>query len=90
MGTSTVNIWLVLGLIGNALFTNVIMIFLKRQFSDWDKKAWAPPLIGAVGGVFGAMASGQITSVDTLILWILTGVGAGSFASSARDTVKGK
>lgn len=82
--------WLLVGLAGNVLWTNVVMGLLKKALPGWDAKAWAPPLIGAVGGIFGAMAAGQIGSFEQLAVWTLTGIGAGGVASSARDVVVGK
>ena len=85
-----INLWTLVGLVGTMLWTNVVMALLKKWLPDWDAKAWAPPLIGAVSSLLGALAAGQIQSVESLLVWVLAGLGAGTTASSVRDVVKGK
>lgn len=82
--------WMIGGLIGTALWTNVLMVILKGRFPDWQRKAWAPPLIGAVTAVLGALIGDQIHTWQQVAVWAATGVGAGATASSGRDIVVGK
>lgn len=86
----SVNLWLVAGLVGTVLWTNVVMVFLKSMFPGWGAKAWAPPLIGLVTAFLGALATGGVHDVPSLIGWMGTGLAAGGVASSLRDTVAGK
>lgn len=86
----TITIWMLAGLALNTLWTTAIMAWLKSRWPLWDRKAWAPPLIGAISAFLGALASGQITSVEQAATWLLIGLGSGGTASSIRDVVRGK
>ena len=85
-----VNYWLLGGMLGTVLWTNIAMVVLKKKFPGWDSKAWAPPLIGVVTMVLGGLASGRVSDVGSLIGYVLAGLGSGGAASSLRDTVVGK
>lgn len=89
MGTA-VDPWVVAGIIGTGVWTNLAMVVLKAKFPDWQSKAWAPPLIGLVTAVLGAMAAGQVHTGGDLLMWVGIGLGAGSTASSVRDVKVGK
>ncbi len=77
-------------MIDTVLVTNVLMVILKKQFPDWQRKAWAPSAIGLVTAPLDTMATGQITSLPTLTAWLHSGLAAGATASSARDVAVGK
>lgn len=85
-----VNWWLLVGTLGTVLWTNLVMVLLKRSFPGWQSKGWAPPLIGLVTAVLGAAATGQVHDVASLGAWIIGGLGAGASASSLRDSMVGK
>jgi len=82
--------WMIGGLIGTALWTNVSMMVLKCQFPTWQQKAWAPPVIGMVTAVLGGLVGDQIHTWTQLAIYAATGMGAGGVASSGRDIVVGK
>lgn len=82
--------WMIGGIVGTAVWTNLVMVMLKCKFPSWNKKAWAPPLIGAVTAVLGALVADQIHTWTQLTVWAATGLGAGSTASSGRDVAAGK
>lgn len=82
--------WMLAGLVGTALWTNLVMVVLKNRMPDWNKKAWAPPVIGLMTTVLGALVADQCNSWNELGMWVLTGLGAGSAASSGRDILVGK
>lgn len=90
MSTVVLDGWVVAGILGTAIWTNVLMVFLKSRFPGWNQKAWAPPIIGMVTAVLGALVAGQIHAWPELLVWAATGMGAGSTASSGRDVLVGK
>jgi len=82
--------WMIAGVLGAAIWTNVVMVVLKSKFPDWNQKAWAPPIIAMVTTVLGALVANQIHTWTELIVWSATGLGAGGVASSGRDVMVGK
>lgn len=68
----------------------VLMAAFKKYIPDWDKKAWAPPLIGAFTMLITAMATGKVTDTKSAIAYFLVGYATGGAASSTRDIVVGK
>lgn len=82
--------WMIAGLVGTALWTNVVMMVLKCQFPTWNQKAWAPPVIGAVTAVLGGLIGDQIHTWTQVAVFVATGMGAGATASSGRDIAVGK
>lgn len=82
--------WMIGGIVGTALWTNVLMIFLKSKFPTWQQKAWAPPLIGMVTAILAGLIADQIHTWTQVAIYAATGLGAGSTASSGRDIAVGK
>ena len=72
------------------VYVPMLMKYLKKMFPRWDKKAWAPPIIGGISTLIAAMAAGQVTSWQYAAWFFVSGLGAGGFASSARDVVNKK
>jgi hypothetical protein len=68
----------------------LIMRYLKKKFPRWDKKAWAPPIIGAITTTITGLATGQVRDIQTGLLYFLFGWASGGSASSIRDMVAGK
>jgi hypothetical protein len=68
-----------------------VMEKIKEKFPNWNKKAWAPPVIGMILFSATGLVNGQIeTSWYSLISYIVSGAVSGGLASSIRDVVKGK
>ena len=88
--TGALNWWTLAGALGNVLFTNVVMVLLKKStwYQEMEKRAWLPLAIGLIGGAFGAMATGSISDAPSLTAWLVAGIAAGGTASSARDTLR--
>ena len=70
--------------------TPFLMALLKRLVPGWEHKAWAPPVIGALGTVVSALTTGQVTSTWDLLIAVGAGFGFGGLASSLRDIFRGK
>ena len=87
--SSNITPFLIAGILLQGLIP-AIMAALKKAVPDWDKKAWAPPLIGALTMLVTAMTTGKVTDWKSALVYFLVGYAAGGAASSTRDIVVGK
>jgi uncharacterized BrkB/YihY/UPF0761 family membrane protein len=89
-GTENTWLYIVAGVLLSQFVVPFVMRVLKKWFPKWNKKAWAPPLIGAMTTLMSAMVAGTVTGWREMIVAFATGYAAGATASSHRDIFKGK
>jgi hypothetical protein len=68
----------------------LLMSVMKRRFPGWDRKAWAPLVIGMVTMLVFGLATGRVISWNAALLYALVGFASGGTASSLRDIYIGK